>query len=139
MEVRQSHKTDSKQKTNGCVASRLEIGLQVHRWTTFWVCSGAPGMMTYFFENSCIRFHQGSKHEKTVGSTRPQTECFYCSTVFEQLLNHASGIKENGNIEEFFTCCHFMASAYFKNSKANRICFFFIPQCTSSVYTKSGI
>ena len=67
-------------------------------------------MMTYFFKNSCIGFHQGSKHENTVESTRPQAECFYCFTVLEELLNHAPGIKENGKIDEFFTrrqvCCY---------------------------------
>ena len=61
-------------------------------------------MTTYFLLNS------GSKHEKTVESTGPQAECFYCFTVLEELLNRAPGIKENGNIDEFFTrwqvCCY---------------------------------
>ena len=52
----------------------------------------------------------GFQTRENCESTGPQAECFYCFTVLEELLNRAPGIKENGNIDEFFTrrqvCCY---------------------------------
>ena len=76
-----------------------------------------------FKKNECEGFNMVSKHEKTDESTRPQTEgvyCFrvlmmtsvdffhdetWCMSFLKQLLNRISGIQENTNIHELFTCC----------------------------------
>ena len=76
-----------------------------------------------FKKNEYEGFNMVSKHEKTDESTRPQTEgvhCFrvsmmtsvdffhdetWCTSFLKQLLNRVSGIQENTNIHELFTCC----------------------------------
>ena len=86
--------------------------------------------LKYYFKNECKGFIRVSKHEKTDGSivfeclktlVRPDVQ------LLKQLLNRASGIKENGNIHEFFTrcrkvCCYEKMHCYGGLSKSN-LCF----------------
>ena len=53
-----------------------------------------PFIDTYYFKNSCSGFHQASKREKTLKTTRPQAERFHCFRAFGNLMKPEARVFE---------------------------------------------